>query len=58
MKVEFPDRSYVEIRPSQATNKFILTIAARDNKEPLSTIANSVELTKEQLSQLFFDLIH
>jgi hypothetical protein len=52
MKINFEDRSYIELVKSTLPGKFIITIVARDGKDPLATIANSVELTTEQLNQL------
>jgi hypothetical protein len=52
MKITFPDRSYIELIKSNISDKIIITIAARDSKEPLTTIANSVELSLDQLKQL------
>lgn len=52
MKVVFDDKSYIEIVKSNHPGKFLITIAAKDGKDPLTTIANSVELTTEQFNQL------
>jgi hypothetical protein len=52
MKIDFPDKSYIEIVPSEQNHKIMITIVARDGENPLTTIANSVELTKEQFDSL------
>jgi len=52
MKIEFDDKSYVEIIKSLNPGKVIITIVARDHVKPLATIANSVEVTEEEFSQL------
>lgn len=51
MKITFPDQSYIEVSKS-ITDKIIITIAAKDHNNPLTTIANSVELTLEQFNKL------
>lgn len=51
MKIQFEDKSYIEIMRAQ-TGKIVITIVAREGKDSLSVIANSVELTPEQFSQL------
>ena len=52
MKIQFENKSYVEISKSTNPGKILITIAARDPEKPLSTIANSVEITEEQFKQL------
>jgi len=52
MKIQFPDHSYIEVSKSSSPNKIIITIVAKDHGNPLSTIANSVELTIEQFNEL------
>lgn len=52
MKIEFEDKSYVEITRSPNPGKIFITIVARDHDKPLATIANSVEITEEQFKQL------
>jgi hypothetical protein len=52
MKIEFQDKSYIEIIKSNNPGKIMITIVARDHEKPLNTIANSVELTDEQFKEL------
>lgn len=52
MKVEFPDKSYVEIIRSNNPGKILITIVAKDSEKPLATIASSVELTEEQFQSI------
>jgi hypothetical protein len=52
MKITFEDKSYIEIVKSTIPNKVIITIAARDSNNHLATVANSVEITIEQLAEL------
>jgi hypothetical protein len=51
-KIEFENKSYIEITKSQNPGKIIISIVAKDPNNHLSTIANSVELTEEQFKQL------
>lgn len=51
MKITFEDKSYIEVVKS-TSDKVIITIAARDGTNHLTTVANSVELTVEQLAEL------
>lgn len=52
MKVQFQDKSYVEIIKSNTPGKIMITIVARDHDKPLATIVNSVEITEEQFQNL------
>lgn len=52
MKITFEDKSYLEFTRSKDPNKIIITISAKDHLNALKTIANSVEISTEQLKQL------
>lgn len=52
MKIEFEDKSYVEITKSKNPNKVMITIVARDAARVDSIIASSVEVSAEQFTQL------
>ena len=52
MKIQFQDKSYIELIKSDKPNNIFITIVARDPKNMLSTIATSVEITKSQLDEL------
>ena len=52
MKISFQDKSYIELIKSDKPNILILTIVARDPKNTLSTIATSVEITRNQFDEL------
>ena len=54
MKIEFDDKSYIEVVKSAAPNKIVISIQAKDYDNPLKKITNSVEITKDQF-QLFLD---
>jgi len=51
MKIQFEDKSYIELLKTQI-GTIIITIVARESKDTLSVIANSVELTSAQFEQL------
>jgi hypothetical protein len=52
MKIQFDDRSYIEITKSNNSDKIFISVAAKDQNNSKSLIINSVELTVEQLNQL------
>lgn len=52
MKIEFEDKTYVQIVRSPNPGKIMITIVARDHEKPLATVASTVELTEEQFKQL------
>lgn len=56
MKIEFEDKSFVEIRKSNEPGKVLITIQAKDHENPLKKITNCVEITKEQFKQLISDV--
>jgi len=53
MKIEFEDKSYIEIIKSPNPNKIIVSISARDHQNSLKKITNTVEITSDQLKELF-----
>ena len=53
MKIQFDDKSYIEICKSTEPGKIFITIAAKSPNNSNSLISNSVELTQEQFKQLF-----
>jgi hypothetical protein len=52
MKIQFDDKSYVEIVKSTSPNKVLLTVAVKDGKDSLTLLATTAEITIEQFSQL------
>ncbi len=52
MKIEFDDKSYVEVSRSKVSGKVIITIGARDQQNPLKKIINCVEIDESQLKDL------
>lgn len=53
MKIEFEDKSYVEVNKSIEPGKIIITIQAKDAANSLKKISNSVEITSNQWQLLF-----
>lgn len=56
MKIVFDDKSYISFEKSSEPGKVIITIMAKDQFNNLKNIANSVEITNEQLSQLLTEI--
>lgn len=52
MKIVFEDGSYIDIQKSSEPGKVIVTILAKDHMNAMKNIANSVEISKEELKQL------
>jgi nitrate reductase NapAB chaperone NapD len=52
MKIEFEDKSYIEVSKSKEPGKVIITIQAKDYTNDLKKISNSVEITIEQWQNL------
>lgn len=55
-KIQFDDKSHIEISKSSEPGKIIIVIQAADISNPLKKIANSVEISKEQWQQLISDI--
>lgn len=56
MKIEFEDKSHVEIKRSTEPGKVLITIQAKDHENSLKKITNCVEITDEQFKQLISDV--
>jgi len=52
MKIDFEDKSYIEIKRSDNPGKVFIIIQAKDATNPLKKITNAVEITEEQLKKL------
>lgn len=52
MKIVFADKSYIEVIKSTNPGNILITISAKDHEKPLTTIANTVEITEEQFKSL------
>lgn len=52
MKIEFSDKSFIECKKSETTNKIIIMIQAKDFENPLKKITNVVELTYDEFKSL------
>jgi len=56
MKIEFEDKSYIEFKKTNESDKITVVIQAKDFENPLKKITNTVELTKNQVKQLISDI--
>jgi len=54
MKIQFEDKSYVEIK--KVNDKILIVIQAKDHDNTLKKITNAVELSKEEFNSLLSDL--
>ena len=52
MKIEFEDKSYLEISKSNKPNHCFVTIAAKSIKDSNSLIINSVDIDIDKLNEL------
>lgn len=52
MKIQFDDKSYIEIKKSEHSDKIVIIISAKDHDNPLKKITNAVEITTEQFNNL------
>lgn len=52
MKIEFEDKSYIEVNKSIEPGKIVIMIQAKDATNSLKKISNSVEITLAQWQQL------
>ena len=56
MKIQFEDKSYIEVRKSDNPGKIIIIISAKDHDNPLKKITNAVEITAAEFKQLTSDV--
>ncbi len=54
MKIDFPDKSYVQAETKDG--KVVISIGATSQDNPLSMVVNTVELSKEEFNKLIFNL--
>ena len=52
MKVTFEDKSYLEIKKSEDSNKIVVVISAKDYSNPLKKITNSVEIDMSKFKEM------
>lgn len=52
MKIDFSDRSYLELTRSSTSDKLFITIAAKSADQSHTLIVNSIEITESQLLAL------
>ena len=56
MKIDFPDKSYLECKKSEDGKMVIITISARDRADSLKKVNNSVEITIEEFKRLVSEI--
>lgn len=56
MKIEFDDKSYLEVEHSKSPGKIQITIGAKNYENPLQTIINSVDIDLKQFNQIIESL--
>lgn len=52
MKIQFEDKSYVEVKRSNEPGKILIIVSAKDQQNSLKRVTNAVEITEEQFKQL------
>ena len=55
MKIQFEDKSYVEIKRS-ADGKYLVIVSAKDAENPLKNVTNAVEITEKEFKYLVSDI--
>lgn len=56
MKIEFEDRSFIECKKSENSDKIIILIQAKDYNNPLKKITNAVEMSIEDFKKLISEI--
>ena len=56
MRIDFPDKSYLECKKSEDGKMVIITISARDRTDSLKKVNNFVEITIEEFRQLISEI--
>jgi len=54
MKISFDDKSYIEVKMSN--DKILISISGKDYKTPNTFIANSAEISIEDLKKLLLSI--
>ena len=54
MKIQFDDRSYIEIK--KENEKVVIIISAKDQDNTLKKITNAVEITIEEFKKLISEI--
>lgn len=56
MKIQFEDKSYLEIKRSADPEKIMVVIQAKDQKNSLKKITNCVEIDIEQFKKIIKEI--
>jgi hypothetical protein len=57
MKIVFDDKSYIECRKSDNSDKIIFIISAKDQINSLKKISNAVEISIDEFKKLISDIL-
>lgn len=56
-KLNFEDKSYLEIKKSAETGDIIIIVSAKDGTNPLKKITNAVEISEKDFRFLISDIV-
>lgn len=56
MRIQFDDKSYIEVRKSDNPGMVVITVSARDASNSLKKITNAVEITTTEFQKLISDV--
>lgn len=56
MRIDFEDKSFIVFEHSHSPGKVIISLGAKNFKNPLETIVNSVEISLEEFNKLANDI--
>lgn len=56
MRIDFEDKSFISFEHSTSPGKVIISLGAKNFKNPLETIINSAELSLEEFNNLVNDI--
>jgi hypothetical protein len=57
VKIQFEDKSYLEIKKSSNTNKVTIIIQAKDHQNSLKKITNCVEIDLDQFKKIINEIV-
>lgn len=56
MRIDFDDKSYISFEHSAYPGKIIISLGAKNFKNPLETIVNSAEISMSEFTNLVNDI--
>lgn len=57
MRIDFQDKSYIEVKKSDEEGKILVIVQAKDTENPRKNITNICEITIEQLKELYLEAV-